>query len=127
MMEEYETENQKKIESDFKMLASLSHLCKLKEKELEEMKHQIGLLKKEINLLNLERKWCFDDDGNRITQSCEDQALEISIKLAEFPHLTEDVVKALRKKHTDLVTNLSELNAHFDALTEEIKRPYQVI
>ncbi|KAH9519560.1 hypothetical protein Btru_003011 [Bulinus truncatus] len=105
---------------DFKLLTSLSSINRSKEKELNEISSQVYILKKEVSLSSLERKWCFDENGKRIVPSCEDQALEISKKLVLYPHLTEDVVKALRKKCTDLENNLSELQVQCDALKEEV-------
>ena len=33
--------------------------------------------------------WCYDSKGKRIVPTAEEQAAEISQKLAEYPHLVE--------------------------------------
>ena len=49
----------------------------------------------EVETLNLEETWCYDSKGNRTIPTAEEQAAEISQRLAEFPHLVEG-----NKSHT---------------------------
>ncbi|CAL1534609.1 unnamed protein product [Lymnaea stagnalis] len=101
--------------------ASLIQENKLKAAQLHSMNQQINILEQEVELLKLEKKWCFDAEGKRKIPTAEQQALKICQELVLYPHLTEDVVKALRMKHIDLQTNLSELQLKCDALKEYMK------
>ncbi|GFR57909.1 hypothetical protein ElyMa_003467900, partial [Elysia marginata] len=70
----------------------------------------------EVERLQLEKTWCYDVKGNRTTPTAEEHAAEISQKLAEYPHLVEDTVKALRQKKMDLQSDLQKLQQNTEEL-----------
>ncbi|XP_059157521.1 uncharacterized protein LOC131941925 [Physella acuta] len=107
---------------DYITFVSLTHSCKLKEAQLQATNQEISAVEKEVNVLRLEKQWCFDEKGNRIIPTAEQQALDISQKLVSHPHLVEDVVKALRMKRIDLQSNLTELQMKLNLLKGDIKK-----
>ncbi|KAK3712650.1 hypothetical protein RRG08_058553, partial [Elysia crispata] len=70
-------------------VSSILYEIKLKESQIRSVKENIDILKDEVEILKLEEMWCYDSKGKRIVPTAEEQAAEISQKLAEYPHLVE--------------------------------------
>ncbi|GFO35649.1 hypothetical protein PoB_006215400 [Plakobranchus ocellatus] len=89
--------------------ASILYEVKQIEFQIRSVKEDINSLKQEMEILRLEQKWGIDSAGNRTVPTAEDQAVELSQKLVDYPFLVEDTVKALRLKKIDLQSDLKEL------------------
>lgn len=97
---------------------SIIHASDLRQSHILSTEEQVHKLRKEIELLRLEKKWHFDDQQNRSVKTAEQQAIEISQKIVNHPQLVGDIVKALRLKKLDLQANLSALHQKFAELEE---------
>merc|ERR1719422_1076554 len=103
---------------DFLQIVSMSYECQCRESQLKKSYKEIEHLQKEVEQLSLERKWCYSD-GSQVTPSAAQQAKEICQQITNFPHLKHDIVKALRMKKLDLLSNISFLEDQLSK-TDEI-------
>ncbi|XP_067681287.1 uncharacterized protein [Haliotis asinina] len=66
-------------------------------------------LQQEIEKLELEKKWCFNESGIRIIPTPQEEALRISQSTAENPESENEVILALKQKKTSLQMEVAEL------------------
>ncbi|XP_046364722.1 uncharacterized protein [Haliotis cracherodii] len=69
----------------------------------------VAKLQQEIEKLELEKRWCFNESGIRIIPTPHEEALRISQSTAENPDSENEVILALKQKKTSLQMEVSEL------------------
>ncbi|XP_005105750.1 uncharacterized protein LOC101853723 [Aplysia californica] len=131
------SDNDKKVVvsyEDYCDLVSVEHECNTRADHMNRTKEEIKKLETEVEKLKMEAQWCFDERGNRIIATAEQQALEISQKIMEHPQLMEETqmesytqetleraIELVKGKHMSLNGASKTFNIPYSTLGDKIR------